>query len=177
MLRYNLLRIVKEKSGGRLQERVGVFPSNYVSSDPKYAQAPGTLESPFQEPELGEIIGVGAFSKVYRACGEEKVAARQDPEEEFPMTVESMRRVARLFALLGHPNLLVLKVACLSPPTLCLVMEYARRGRLNRALAGKKLPPHILVTWAVQIAQGMSCLHHGALVPITCRDLKAINSQ
>ncbi|XP_025029208.1 mitogen-activated protein kinase kinase kinase 10 [Python bivittatus] len=164
---------------GKLQDKVGVFPSNYVSSDPKYTQVPPPLEIPFQELELDEIIGVGGFGKVYKGVwrGEEVAvkATRQDPEEELTVTVENVRQEARLFAMLSHPNIIALKAVCLSPPNLCLVMEYARGGTLNRALAGKKVPPHVLVNWAVQIAQGMNYLHHEALVPIIHRDLKSIN--
>ncbi|KAM6428485.1 mitogen-activated protein kinase kinase kinase 10 isoform 2-T2 [Liasis olivaceus] len=164
---------------GKLQDKVGVFPSNYVSSDPKYTQVPPPLEIPFQELELDEIIGVGGFGKVYKGVwrGEEVAvkATRQDPEEELTVTVENVRQEARLFAMLHHPNIIALKAVCLSPPNLCLVMEYARGGTLNRALAGKKVPPHVLVNWAVQIAQGMNYLHHEALVPIIHRDLKSIN--
>nr|XP_056703044.1 mitogen-activated protein kinase kinase kinase 10 [Euleptes europaea] len=54
-------------------------------------------------------------------------------------------------------------------------MEYARGGPLSRALAGKKVPPHVLVNWAVQVARGMNYLHHQAPVPIIHRDLKSIN--
>ncbi|XP_063168508.1 mitogen-activated protein kinase kinase kinase 10 [Candoia aspera] len=164
---------------GKLQDKVGIFPSSYVSSDPKYTQVPPPLEIPFQELELDEIIGVGGFGKVYKGVwrGEEVAvkATRQDPEEELTVTVENVRQEAQLFAMLHHPNIIALKAVCLSPPNLCLVMEYARGGTLNRALAGKKVPPHILVNWAVQIAQGMNYLHHEALVPIIHRDLKSIN--
>uniref|UniRef100_A0ABM5ERU6 Mitogen-activated protein kinase kinase kinase n=1 Tax=Pogona vitticeps TaxID=103695 RepID=A0ABM5ERU6_9SAUR len=172
---------------GKLQDKVGVFPSNYVTKDPAFPQIPGSLaaghppplEISFQELELDEIIGVGGFGKVYKGLwrGEEVAvkASRQDPEEDLAVTVENVRQEARLFAMLQHPNIIALKAVCLSPPHLCLVMEYARGGALNRALAGKKVPPHVLVNWAVQIARGMNYLHNEAIVPIIHRDLKSIN--
>nr|XP_060639652.1 mitogen-activated protein kinase kinase kinase 10 [Anolis sagrei ordinatus] len=170
---------------GKLQDKVGIFPSNYVTSNHKYTQIQGSLTFPppleisFQELELDEIIGVGGFGKVYKGLwrGEEVAvkATRQDPEEDIAVTVENVRQEARLFAMLRHPNIIALKAVCLNPPNLCLVMEYARGGALNRALAGKKVPPHVLVNWAVQIARGMNYLHNEAIVPIIHRDLKSIN--
>jgi serine/threonine protein kinase len=65
----------------------------------------------------------------------------------------------------------------LEEPNLCLVMEYARGGTLNRALTGRRIPPHILVNWAVQIARGMLYLHEEAVVPIIHRDLKSSNGK
>lgn len=56
-------------------------------------------------------------------------------------------------------------------------MEFARGGPLNRVLSGKRIPPDILVNWAVQIARGMNYLHDEAIVPIIHRDLKSSNSE
>uniref|UniRef100_A0A8C2UMS3 Mitogen-activated protein kinase kinase kinase n=1 Tax=Chinchilla lanigera TaxID=34839 RepID=A0A8C2UMS3_CHILA len=161
--------------------RVGVFPSNYVA--PAAPAAPAGLklpqEIPFHELQLEEIIGVGGFGKVYRALwrGEEVAvkAARLDPERDPAVTAEQVRQEARLFGALQHPNIIALRGACLSPPHLCLVMEYARGGALSRVLAGRLVPPHVLVNWAVQVARGMNYLHNDAPVPIIHRDLKSIN--
>ncbi|KAG3256044.1 mitogen-activated protein kinase kinase kinase 10 [Ictidomys tridecemlineatus] len=161
--------------------RVGVFPSNYVApaapAPPAGLQLP--QEIPFHELQLEEIIGVGGFGKVYRALwhGEEVAvkAARLDPERDPAVTAEQVRQEARLFGALQHPNIIALRGACLSPPNLCLVMEYARGGALSRVLAGRRVPPHVLVNWAVQVARGMNYLHNDAPVPIIHRDLKSIN--
>ncbi|XP_032651499.2 mitogen-activated protein kinase kinase kinase 10 [Chelonoidis abingdonii] len=164
---------------GKIEERVGVFPCDYVASGPPGGPYPLPLEISFQELLLDEIIGVGGFGKVYKGVwrGEEVAvkAARQDPDEDISTTAESVRQEARLFCMLHHPNIIALKAVCLQPPNLCLVMEYARGGALNRALAGRKVPPHVLVNWAVQIARGMNYLHNEAVVPIIHRDLKSIN--
>lgn len=139
------------------------------------------LEINFSELTLEEIIGVGGFGKVYRAVwqGSEVAvkAARRDPDEDPEQTLESVRQEAKLFAMLNHPNIMALLGVCLVEPNLCLVMEYARGGPLNRALAGKRIPPCTLVDWAVQIARGMLYLHSQAIVPIIHRDLKSSNSK
>ncbi|KAM6916968.1 mitogen-activated protein kinase kinase kinase 9 [Lycodopsis pacificus] len=177
---------------GMIADRVGIFPSNYVSngngipeeirdtSEQQYSLPPlHLLEIDFSELTLEEIIGVGGFGKVYRAVwqGSEVAvkAARRDPDEDPEQTLESVRQEAKLFAMLNHPNIMGLLGVCLLEPNLCLVMEYARGGPLNRALAGKRIPPCTLVDWAVQIARGILYLHSQAIVPIIHRDLKSSN--
>ncbi|KAM9148740.1 mitogen-activated protein kinase kinase kinase 9 [Pangshura tecta] len=179
---------------GRIDRRVGIFPSNYVSSSahsrrqggaqelrPHYAPPPAIhlLEIDFSELALEEIIGIGGFGKVYRAVweGDEVAvkAARYDPDEDISQTIENVRQEAKLFAMLKHPNIIALRGVCLKEPTLCLIMEFARGGSLNRVLSGKRIPPDILVNWAVQIARGMNYLHDEAIVPIIHRDLKSSN--
>ncbi|XP_037123357.1 mitogen-activated protein kinase kinase kinase 10 [Syngnathus acus] len=171
---------------GKIQDKVGIFPSNYVTKGdaPNYQQltvdvGECPLEVDFSELLLEEVIGAGGFGKVYKGIwqGDEVAvkAARQDPDEDISVTAESVRQEARLFWMLRHPNIIALRGVCLREPNLCLVMEYARGGALNRALAGKKVPPRVLVNWAVQIATGMDYLHNQAFVPIIHRDLKSSN--
>ncbi|XP_061538395.1 mitogen-activated protein kinase kinase kinase 10 [Phycodurus eques] len=171
---------------GKIQDKVGIFPSNYVTKGdaPNYQQltvdvGECPLEVDFAELLLEEVIGAGGFGKVYKGVwqGEEVAvkAARQDPDEDISVTAASVRQEARLFWMLRHPNIIALRGVCLREPNLCLVMEYARGGALNRALAGKKVPPRVLVNWAVQIATGMDYLHNQAFVPIIHRDLKSSN--
>ncbi|ERE74227.1 mitogen-activated protein kinase kinase kinase 9 [Cricetulus griseus] len=145
---------------------------------PNVLQA-SVLEIDFAELTLEEIIGIGGFGKVYRAfwVGDEVAvkAARHDPDEDISQTIENVRQEAKLFAMLKHPNIIALRGVCLKEPNLCLVMEFARGGPLNRVLSGKRIPPDILVNWAVQIARGMNYLHDEAIVPIIHRDLKSSN--
>lgn len=180
---------------GKINRRVGIFPSNYVTYQPAvYHRLPangaaGMRESvpsspvqiPFSELVLEEIIGVGGFGKVYRGTwkGQEVAvkAARQDPDKDITATADSVKQEAKLFSMLLHPNIIKLEGVCLEEPNLCLVMQYARGGTLNRALTGRRVPPHVLVSWAVQIATGMQYLHEEAVVPIIHRDLKSSNSK
>ncbi|NXF77399.1 M3K21 kinase, partial [Sclerurus mexicanus] len=137
-------------------------------------------EIDFEHLELQEIIGVGGFGKVYRATwrGREVAvkAARQDPDEDITATAESVRQEAKLFSMLRHPNIIALHGVCLREPNLCLVMEaLAAAPGAAAARGGRRIPPHILVNWAVQIARGMLYLHDEAIVPILHRDLKSSN--
>ncbi|XP_068424467.1 mitogen-activated protein kinase kinase kinase 21 [Clinocottus analis] len=177
---------------GKINHRVGIFPSNYVTYQPAIYRLPATTGSvgqeqvpsspikiPFSELVLEEIIGVGGFGKVYRGTWKDQEvavkAARQDPDEDITATAGGVKQEAKLFSMLQHPNIIKLEGVCLEEPNLCLVMEYARGGTLNRALTGRRIPPHILVNWAVQIARGMLYLHKEAVVPIIHRDLKSSN--
>lgn len=178
---------------GKINHRVGIFPSNYVTYQPAIYRLPATsvsvgareqvpstpVQIPFSELVLEEIIGVGGFGKVYRGTWKDQEvavkAARQDPDEDITATASSVKQEAKLFSMLQHPNIIKLEGVCLKEPNLCLVMEYARGGTLNRALTGRRIPPHILVNWAVQIARGMLYLHEEAVVPIIHRDLKSSN--
>ncbi|GIZ00411.1 mitogen-activated protein kinase kinase kinase 9 [Caerostris extrusa] len=54
-------------------------------------------------------------------------------------------------------------------------MEYAKGGSLNRVLSGRKIPPNVLVSWAIQIARGMHYLHSEACISLIHRDLKSSN--
>ncbi|KAK1792845.1 hypothetical protein P4O66_012757, partial [Electrophorus voltai] len=176
---------------GKVNNKVGIFPSNYVSLKPGAGRV-RELGSPvglqlepevvdFRELKLEEVIGVGGFGKVYRGTWRGDLvavkAARQDPDEDISVTAQNVRNEARLFAMLTHPNIIALKGVCLQEPNLCLIMEYASGGPLSRALAGRRIPPHVLVNWAVQIARGMLYLHSEAIVPVIHRDLKSNNSK
>ncbi|XDC87956.1 hypothetical protein R6Z07F_019129 [Ovis aries] len=191
---------------GQVQRRLGIFPANYVAPcRPAAHPAPQPARPPpprpgspvhvdFERLELKELIGAGGFGQVYRATwqGQEVAvkAARCDPEQDAAAAAESVRREARLFSMLRHPNIIELRGVCLRQPHLCLVLEFARGGALNRALAAanatpdprapsprraRRIPPHVLVNWAVQIARGMLYLHEEAVVPILHRDLKSSN--
>nr|XP_057914114.1 mitogen-activated protein kinase kinase kinase 21 isoform X1 [Doryrhamphus excisus] len=174
---------------GKINHRVGIFPSNYVTYQPAIYRLPvasvrervpsSPVQISFSELVLEEIIGVGGFGKVYRGTWKDQEvavkAARQDPDEDITATSASVKQEAKLFSMLQHPNIIKLEGVCLEEPNLCLVMEYARGGTLNRVLTGRRIPPHILVNWAVQIARGMHYLHEEAVVRLIHRDLKSSN--
>ena len=172
---------------GEVNKSVGIFPSSYVAKPEVVAQVSPTgdvtrpFDIHFNELELEEVIGVGGFGKVYRGMWrEEEVAvkaARQDPDEPISTIIENVRQEAKLFWLLRHENIIQLNGVCLEQPNLCLVMEYASGGSLNRALAGRTLPPDIMVNWALQIASGMYYLHEDAPISLIHRDLKSSNSK
>ncbi|KAL7295717.1 hypothetical protein TKK_0011062 [Trichogramma kaykai] len=170
---------------GKIREKVGIFPANFVAEALTIDRVSSVIEQvkpvqiDFEELTLEEVIGVGGFGKVYRGYWNKKEvavkAARQDPDEEPSVTLENVHQEAKLFWLLKHENIVQLEGVCLKMPNLCLVMEYARGGSLNRVLSGRKIRPDVLVDWAIQIARGMDYLHNNAPISLIHRDLKSSN--
>lgn len=173
---------------GKIGDKVGIFPSNFVTDDdpmllnvaPEIIGDIQPVEIDYSELDIKEVIGVGGFSKVHRAYWlREEVAvkaARQNNEEDDVLR-ENVLQEAKLFWSLKHENIVALKGVCLKPPKLCLVMEFSRGGSLNRVLERRKIPPDVLVDWAMQIARGMNYLHNGAPISIIHRDLKSSNGK
>ncbi|XP_061717785.1 mitogen-activated protein kinase kinase kinase 11 isoform X2 [Cydia pomonella] len=169
---------------GKIGDRIGIFPAQYVTEEDPLAVSSviGDVDPPqvsFSELKLEEVIGVGGFGKVYRGYWNDEVvavkAARQDANEDIEVIKESVLQEAKLFWMLQHENIVSLKGVCLEEPNLCLVMEYARGGSLNRVLSGRKIRPGILVDWAIQVARGMAYLHVDAPISLIHRDLKSSN--
>lgn len=170
---------------GKIGDKVGIFPANFVAEVAESSALSNIIqdiqpkEIDFSELALEEVIGVGGFGKVYRGLWKNQEvavkAARHDPDEDINETLENVRQEAKLFWLLKHENIVSLEGVCLQMPHLCLVMEYARGGSLNRVLSGRKIRPDVLVDWAIQIARGMDYLHNGAPISILHRDLKSSN--
>ncbi|XP_072948010.1 mitogen-activated protein kinase kinase kinase 11 isoform X2 [Epargyreus clarus] len=169
---------------GKIRDRVGIFPAVYVTEEDPLAVSSviGDVDPPrvsFSELSLEEVIGVGGFGKVYRGYWNDEVvavkAARQDANEDIEVIKDSVLQEAKLFWMLQHDNIVSLKGVCLEEPNLCLVMEYARGGPLNRVLSGRKIRPGILVDWAIQVARGMAYLHVDAPISLIHRDLKSSN--
>ncbi|XP_065660833.1 mitogen-activated protein kinase kinase kinase 9 [Hydra vulgaris] len=174
------------------QNLVGVFPANYVileEQNKNIIQKHSSFRTPidnrripeidFEELDLKQLIGVGGFGRVYRAFWEKKECAvkvaRIDAGDDPDVAVANVEKEARMFTMLSHPNIVALLAVCRKPPNLCLVMEFARGGALNRILQSKKLPPEVLLDWALQIAQGMQYLHNEAFLQVIHRDLKSSN--
>ncbi|XP_058062388.1 mitogen-activated protein kinase kinase kinase 11-like [Anopheles bellator] len=163
---------------GKIGDRVGIFPSNFVTNeeDPAVLKVQ-PVEIQFHELTIGEVIGVGGFSKVHRAFwnGEEVAVKASRQDDDIDVTRENVLQEAKLFWSLKHPNIVALKSVCLDPQRPCLVMEFARGGSLNKILTGRKIPPDVLVDWAIQIARGMKYLHCEAPISVIHRDLKSSN--
>lgn len=153
---------------------MGIFPSNYVTNDEALFQNTQPDEIDYDLLDIKEVIGAGGFGEVKRAIlANELVAvkeARHNPEVDYEVTMKNVLQEAKLFCILSHKNIVSLRGVCLRAPKFCLVMEYARGGSLNRILASnRRIPPEVLIDWAIQIARGMNYLHTSAPISIIHR--------
>ena len=174
---------------GKCNGKVGVFPCNFVApSNLDFSEFSSEELKRFYPPHISwnelkveEVIGAGGFGKVFRGWyrGHEVAvkAARRDADEESDSTKEKVLEEGKLFWLLKNVNIVGLVGVCLEEPNLCLIMEYARGGALNKVLGGRKILPAVLIDWAIQIARGMNYLHQGAPISLVHRDLKSSNSE
>lgn len=170
---------------GKLGDKVGIFPSNFVTENNILENVPTAVGNitkiHYRDLKLEEIIGVGGFGQVFRGYWKHKEVAvkraREDSDKDIGETLKNVEHEAKLFWLLNNENIVSMLGVCLEIPNLCLVMEYARGGSLNRALMGRKIQPDVLVDWAIQIARGMNYLHNGAPISLVHRDLKSSNGE
>ena len=174
---------------GKCNGKVGVFPCNFVApSNLDFSEFSSEELKRFYPPHISwnelkveEVIGAGGFGKVFRGWyrGHEVAvkAARRDADEASESTREKVLEEGKLFWLLKNVNIVGLVGVCLEEPNLCLIMEYARGGALNKVLGGRKILPAVLIDWAIQIARGMNYLHQGAPISLVHRDLKSSNSE
>lgn len=173
---------------GKCNGKVGVFPCNFVApADLDFSNLSRDELLRFYPPhisreefEFSEVIGVGGFGKVFRGYYNNMEvaikAARNFVDTSAEVARDRVLQEGRLFWLLKHENIISLHGICLEEPYLCLIMEYARGGPLNRILGnGRRIRPDVLVDWAIQVARGMNYLHHGAPISLVHRDLKSAN--
>uniref|UniRef100_A0A4W3J946 Mitogen-activated protein kinase kinase kinase 7 n=1 Tax=Callorhinchus milii TaxID=7868 RepID=A0A4W3J946_CALMI len=129
----------------------------------------------YNEIEVEEVVGRGAFGVVCKAKWREKdVAIKQiESESERKAFIVELRQLSRV----THPNIVKLYGACLNP--VCLVMEYAEGGSLYNVLHGAEPLPYYTaahaMSWCLQCAQGVAYLHGMKPKALIHRDLKPPN--
>ena len=177
-------------TGRNSHGQIGIFPATSVkvvaSISGDFTQEEVDLhryplEIPSDEVQLGEVVGMGGFGKVYRATYKgEDVAVKVARQTSFD-TVKVITEVlseAEKFAHLAHENICALVGVCLVKDV-CLVMEYARGGPLSKILHERNisLSIDIILDWSRQVSEGMEYLHHQASPSLIHRDLKSSNSK
>ncbi|PSR89313.1 Serine/threonine-protein kinase [Actinidia chinensis var. chinensis] len=135
-------------------------------------------ETPWEDLQIGERIGIGSYGEVYRAdLNGTEVAVKKfmdqdisgDALAQFKSEVEIMLR-------LRHPNVVLFMGAVTHPPNLSILTEYLPRGSLYKLLhrPNNQLNDKRRVRMALDVARGMNYLHtsHPTIVH---RDLKTPN--
>ncbi len=178
--------------------KIGIFPAACVSTESQpnggsSGTAAGGVEGRealigeyslgihSKDVEMKEVVGIGGFGKVHRAIYQgQEVAVKVAKNTTFDSlkAVQDVISEAEKFAHLAHNNVCAL-VGVVLVKDVCLVMEYARGGALSELLhkKGVSLPVHVILDWALQIADGMNYLHNIAQPSLIHRDLKSSNSE
>ncbi|KAG6536046.1 serine/threonine-protein kinase STY13-like isoform X1 [Zingiber officinale] len=150
----------------------GFFPLEDCRLDPQWLIDPKLL---FVGPKIGE----GAHAKVYEGKYKNqnvavKVMHKEDNPEEVTKREGRFMREVTLLARVQHKNLVKFMGAC-KEPRMVVVTELLLGGSLRKYLINmrpRKLEPLVAVSFALDVARAMECLHsHG----IIHRDLKPDN--
>ena len=127
-------------------------------------------------------IGVGSCGKVWLASWlGSPVAVKTFSDEDFMNTeefVSAVRKEVELMSILHHPNIVMFLGACVTPPEMCLLLEYCAYGSLYSFLRSEKthkvkINMNLCVKFAIDIARGVKYLHDRC--NIIQRDLKSRN--
>eukprot|EP01103_Thecamoeba_quadrilineata_P020812 TRINITY_DN914_c0_g1_i1.p1 TRINITY_DN914_c0_g1~~TRINITY_DN914_c0_g1_i1.p1 ORF type:complete len:971 (+),score=312.70 TRINITY_DN914_c0_g1_i1:27-2939(+) len=133
-----------------------------LPSQPNSGIRPGSYELvPWENLELGKQIGTGAFAEVFEASrAGERVAVKkflaqsEDGRKEMEAEISVMTNLhsGYIVALYG---------ACLTPPNLCIVMEFLARGSLFYLLSDSSVELPWDRRWSIahDTALGINYLH------------------
>ncbi|XP_047676492.1 kinase suppressor of Ras 1 isoform X2 [Tachysurus fulvidraco] len=130
---------------------------------------------PFEQVELGELIGKGRWGKVYRGRWHGEVAVRlleidgnnQDHLKLFKKEVMNYRQTR-------HENVVLFMGACMNPPQLAIITSFCKGRTLHSVVRDSKSSLDINKTRQIaqEIVKGMGYLHAKDIVH---KDLKSKN--
>lgn len=127
--------------------------------------------------ELGEKIGEGAFSVVFRATQRSvrrEVAVKQIRSElaNRPEFIRRFEAEAQMVAALEHPYIVPLYDYWREPGAAYLVMRWLRRGTLESLLRGRRLDAGEAIKLVTQVGSALATAHTAGVVH---RDVKSPN--
>eukprot|EP01117_Protostelium_nocturnum_P005873 TRINITY_DN2114_c0_g3_i1.p1 TRINITY_DN2114_c0_g3~~TRINITY_DN2114_c0_g3_i1.p1 ORF type:complete len:1670 (-),score=397.19 TRINITY_DN2114_c0_g3_i1:2-5011(-) len=126
---------------------------------------------------IGKVIGEGNFGKVYDGTWNgSTVAIKSITDEDDEEIARKWKDEIRLLHKMNHPNIIRLFGLVKVNARLCMVIEFAEYGSVDRYLKNPENADNMsnndLVTMIYGIAQGMSYLSHRGVIH---RDLAARN--
>jgi len=153
-------------------------PNSPDASDPPSA-SPTPINRVIGEYLLGEQIGTGGTSLVYKAINQRTGAIRA--VKEIPLDHVSMTQLERitseveLLSRLEHANITKYEGAFKVGKRLYILLEYAENGSLARVVHPSRFggfPESLAAVYAAQVLRGLAYLHSQGVVH---RDIKGAN--
>lgn len=100
---------------------------------------------PFEQLEIGELIGKGRFGQVYHGRWHGEVAIRLiDTERDNEDQLKAFKREVMAYRQTRHENVVLFMGACMSPPRLAIITRSVPPGLPARMLVPKALLPAAL---------------------------------
>ncbi|CAG8463672.1 17327_t:CDS:2 [Racocetra persica] len=129
------------------------------------------------KPQLGECLGKGAVSSVYRALNwetGEAVAVKQIKLSSIPKSeLTFIMTEIELLKNLNHPNIVKYKDYVKSKEHLNIILEFCENGSLhNICRKFGKFPENLVAVYIKQVLEGLRYLHDQGVIH---RDIKGAN--
>ena len=133
------------------------------------------LEIEYDDLELNERVGRGAYGSVYRGKWKSR-----DKEVAIKKLL-TLEKEAEVLSSCSHRNIIQFYGVVCTSSNFCIITEYAEYGSLHSFLGQHDLYEEfgltLLLHWAHEIALGMNYLHAEAPLKIIHRDLKSNNGK
>lgn len=135
---------------------VQVMPASSAAPNSFQKASLSTWEIPFNDLELGKILGRGSFSIVSQAnwrgedCAVKLLIPNAGDEAD---QLASLIEEANINVDLAHANIVKFHGLCTEQPNLCLIMEFIDGGSLASRLKKGTLEAATMVEWAIQVRE------------------------
>ncbi|XP_028734651.1 kinase suppressor of Ras 2 isoform X1 [Peromyscus maniculatus bairdii] len=130
---------------------------------------------PFEQLEIGELIGKGRFGQVYHGRWHGEVAIRLiDIERDNEDQLKAFKREVMAYRQTRHENVVLFMGACMSPPHLAIITSLCKGRTLYSVVRDAKIVLDVNKTRQIaqEIVKGMGYLHAKGILH---KDLKSKN--
>nr|XP_014431627.1 kinase suppressor of Ras 2 [Pelodiscus sinensis] len=130
---------------------------------------------PFEQLEIGELIGKGRFGQVFHGRWHGEVAIRLiDIERDNEDQLKAFKREVMAYRQTRHENVVLFMGACMSPPHLAIITSVCKGRTLYSVVRDAKIVLDVNKTRQIaqEIVKGMGYLHAKGILH---KDLKSKN--
>ncbi|NXH10591.1 KSR2 Kinase, partial [Bucco capensis] len=130
---------------------------------------------PFEQLEMGELIGKGRFGQVFHGRWHGEVAIRLiDIERDNEEQLKAFKREVMAYRQTRHENVVLFMGACMSPPHLAIITSLCKGRTLYSVVRDAKIVLDVNKTRQIaqEIVKGMGYLHAKGILH---KDLKSKN--